>query len=425
MRSSPVPTSRESTFAPSSLLLLVVLVAWGCQRPVQVDPEPVRIGVVAEEAYESAVRAAVTVASRHLRAAGGVLNGRPVEFDVRIIGLEVADVELPVQELAEELQVPVLVGPIFGPAAAFLAQQITYEARVVQIVPFIASETRLYEVQPNDDRYLYFLSPPLSGGAFAGFSRALLDAGCLSLGVVSVTLGVEGVTREFGPTYATREGTEIVGYPANAVGIYSDRAYVESVRAGGHDCVALYGPAEGNSAFVRAWYAEPGAQPIRFIGGANLTLADFIDNIGAPSNIEGALALSGSTPDVTRPEYDALRREVEATLGPTSESDMGFISGVYDSIIMAAYAVEAARTDRPGPAVRDALLSISRSGGALEASVGPTEVLRALRLINQGTPVNYEGALSNSDINDRGFVDRRYSLLTYGVERGWTFVSTL
>ena len=133
----------------------------------------------------------------------------------------------------------------------------------------------------------------------------------------------------------------------------------------------------------------------RFIGTDGLRDNLLIEKIGA-DNLKDSFFTSPSSP---KSEAADKFNELYAAKFKTTK-DKIFIGQVYDSVMLAALAIQqAGSTDRAK--VRDALRTVANAPGE---PVGPGDWAKAVELIKAGKDIDYTGATGSMDFDDAGDV---------------------
>jgi branched-chain amino acid transport system substrate-binding protein len=133
----------------------------------------------------------------------------------------------------------------------------------------------------------------------------------------------------------------------------------------------------------------------RFIGTDGLRDNLLIEKIGA-DNLKDSFFTSPSSPKSEA--ADKFQQIYAAKFQSTK--DKIFIGQVYDSVILAALAIQqAGGTDRAK--VRDALRQIANPPGD---PIGPGDWAKAVELIKNGKDIDYTGATGSMDFDDKGDV---------------------
>ncbi|MGH8734392.1 MAG: ABC transporter substrate-binding protein, partial [Burkholderiales bacterium] len=133
----------------------------------------------------------------------------------------------------------------------------------------------------------------------------------------------------------------------------------------------------------------------RFVGTDGLRDNLLIEKIGA-DNLKDSFFTSPSSP---KSEAADKFNELYAAKFQTTK-DKIFIGQVYDSVMLAALAIQqAGSTDRTK--VRDALRTVANATGE---PVGPGDWAKAVELIKAGKDIDYTGATGSMDFDDAGDV---------------------
>ncbi|HEV8389323.1 MAG TPA: ABC transporter substrate-binding protein [Dongiaceae bacterium] len=133
----------------------------------------------------------------------------------------------------------------------------------------------------------------------------------------------------------------------------------------------------------------------RFIGTDGLRDNLLIEKIGA-DNLKDSFFTSPSSPKSEA--ADKFEQLYAAKFQSTK--DKIFIGQVYDSVMLAALAIQqAGSTDRTK--VRDALRTVANPPGE---AVGPGDWAKAVELIKAGKDIDYTGATGSMDFDDKGDV---------------------
>ena len=397
--------------------LLFILLGCGEERGPRV--EPIRIGLVTS--LEGALAdvggpllQAARVAEREVQAAGGLLDGRPVEFVV------VDDRTQPeiAAGLAEGLiaqdGVVALLGALSSDSS-LMAAQFTLAAQVPQ-VSCCSTSPALTTAQPSGDRYLFRTVPSdlLQGVAIA---RHAMSIGCRSLAVMysfnSYGTGLQEVIKD---DYQARGGT-IAGDLAYTPGLPSYADDVRVLAAQELDCVALVGlPADGG-AILRDWSGLSERPDVRWIGTDGLKTRGFVDAAGDSALVDGFVGTAPITAPATM-QFNDFAAAYEAIWGePTGI----FAGNQYDAAALLMLAIEMAGTTQ-GTAIRDALLRVARADGQ-EEFFGPGNLGQALTRIRAGEDIDYFGASGAVDFDSFGDVVTDYEIWRYDGGLG-VFVST-
>jgi ABC-type branched-subunit amino acid transport system substrate-binding protein len=140
-----------------------------------------------------------------------------------------------------------------------------------------------------------------------------------------------------------------------------------------------------------------------------------LTRIKDPSNLEGAKGTAPAGPDPSLPEGELLRQFTAHYRDRYNHDPSLFIENAFDSMYVAAIAIEIAKTTTPGPAIRDAMKQVSVPGG-LKVNAGDWTSIR--QAIASGKPIDFVGASGECDFDDNGDVKPPYNYVIWTVEGG-------
>jgi ABC-type branched-subunit amino acid transport system substrate-binding protein len=210
---------------------------------------------------------------------------------------------------------------------------------------------------------------------------------------------------ELGGAVLAEAGHSIVGAGTSVAGF---KALLQTVTAGNPSLVFVGTNTTHLRRFIQAyvelrddptWTAKPANfNTLRFV--SNGTLADNYSDVGATGravlvNQTEFLNSAWDPTSVTFQRWFALYQSYNPSAQPPSSS---FYLAAYDALIVMALAVTAAGTT-DGPAVAAMLRKVANPPGTV---VCPGQWGKAFRLLAKGKDINYEGALSPVDLDERG-----------------------
>ncbi len=145
-----------------------------------------------------------------------------------------------------------------------------------------------------------------------------------------------------------------------------------------------------------------------------------LTRVSDPANLEGAVGTAPAGPDPAIPDGATLKRFKERYQARYRREPSIFIENAYDSMYVAAIAIEIAKTATPGPAIRDAMKRVSVAGG-VKVQAGDWASIRAA--IQAGKPIDFEGASGTVDFDEKGDVKAPYNYVIWRVENGQLVVA--
>lgn len=373
--------------------LLLAVVACGDGS----SDEQLRIGYLADYSgplaeFAPQIERGVAFAVEQINEAGGV-NGHDV---LLVTGDTAADEQRAVAEarhLIEDEGVHVIVGPLGTAPAIAVVESVTRGARIPTIAP-AATSPALALVE--DDGYLFRTT---ISDAAQGPVLALLVGADLGLTQVAVlyedTAYGRGLFEAFDATY---EGA--VTSASYEAGRDSYVAELEAVAAGGAQYLVAIGYPPEAAVYVREAVEHGLFEEFVFVDGTRSQ--ELIDALGAEvlDGSKGTAAAAG-------PETDAVRAFNEAYRARYGELPRTpYVREAYDATIAAALAAEAAGT-LSGPRLRDRLTEVANPGG-LRVIPEVASLRAGLAAAAAGNDVNYDGAATSVDWDERGEVANGY-----------------
>ena len=329
----------------------------------------------------------VKLAEAEINAGGGLLGGKMVTVVGDTTGATQGAVDA-ATKLVNVENVPVIVGALMSGTTLAAANAVTIPSGVLQISPTATSP----DFTTLDDKDYVFRIVPADAYQGVVLAKLVLDQGIktvaltyanndyatpLATGFASAYKAGGGVItaevkhEEKQQSYAAELGTLAKDKPEALVLI----AYA------GDSGTTIVKEALENSLFTR------------FIGTDGLRDNKLIEQIGA-DNLKTSFFTSPSAP-----ESDAAKKFEELyTAAYQSSKDKIFIGQTYDSVMLAALAVEkAGSTDRVK--VRDALREIANAPGE---KILPGDWKKAKELLAAGKDIDYSGATGEMEFDANG-----------------------
>ncbi|MDE2836529.1 MAG: ABC transporter substrate-binding protein [Chloroflexota bacterium] len=327
---------------------------------------------------------AFNLAVKHVNAAGGVL-GRPIETVTRdstrdpVVAVEEA------RRMIEEDGIHVLVGPNTSANSLPVAEQVAGPAGIPVISPS-ASSPLLTDAADNDFYFRAALSDIAQGPVLAQVTR---DRGFTNVGVVYLDdFWGRGIYESFAAAWTG--ALRAVSVPPGQTTFLSELR--ETANGGAAALVVLTFEAEAEVIVREA--VESGLYERFILGGALKS-----PTLGAA--VGGALAGAYGTAGAAAPESAALAEWDAAFVAEYGKPpEYAYVRETYDATIALALAAQAAGSV-DGTAIRDQLRSIGSGPGT---TIAPTAagVAEALRILDEGGAVDYEGAATAMDWDGNG-----------------------
>lgn len=347
------------------------------------------------------------VASDHINASGGLLNGDTLEL---VTGDTACDPKAAVDAMGKLVnveQVVGIVGPSCSGATNASVQAVTIPAGVVAISDS-ATAPSVTELKDNDTVFRVAPSDAYQGLAIAQLvTKAGIKKVAMTYANDDYNAGIAAVfEREF-----KAMGGEITANQAHEPKKASYRAELQTLSQGGPEAVVIF-----------SYYGSGGITMIKnslenglfskFFAADGMFDQSVIDQIGA-ENLKGNISITQAASDTDDASYKAYAEAYKATgLDPAAP----YAAHGYDATFLMALAIEkAGAADRSK--IKDALRAVSNGSGEI---VRPGEWAKAKKLIVEGKDINYEGAVGPVDFDENGDVSGVFAVNIVGDDGKWS-----
>ncbi len=331
---------------------------------------------------------AFDLAVQQVNAAGGVF-GRPVETVTRDSTRDPAVAVEEARRMIEEDGVHALVGPNSSANSLPVAEQAAGPASIPAISPS-ASSPLLTGAEDSDFFFRAALSDSAQGPVLAQVTR---DLGFTNVGVIYLDdFWGRGIYESFSAAWTGALRAAVV--PPGQTTFLSE---LRETAGGGAEALVVL-TFEAEAAVVIREAVESGLYERFILGGALKSPA-----LGAA--VDGALAGAHGTAGAPAPESAALVEWDAAFVAEYGKPpEYAYVRETYDATIALALAAQAAGSV-DGAAIRDRLRGIGSGPGTV---IAPTAagVAEALRILDEGGAVDYEGAATTMDWDDNGDLRR-------------------
>lgn len=368
---------------------------------VPMEPgEPVKIGTILAytgplAAYGPPVRNGAELAATLLNAAGGVLEGRPVEAVHKDSGSAPQTAIEAARALVNVDGVGSIVGPMASGVTLAVAEAVTVPSSVVIVSPS-ATSPALTVLEDND-----FLFRTTAGDNDQGIVLAELareSYGTASALYVNNPYG-EGLANIFKERFEAAGGQVLELVPVEE----EQTTYISELRRATEGdpevLLAITYPASAQ-VYIREALEGDFIDTFMFVDGTkSQEMFDALNN----SQLDGLL---GTAPGTDSRAKDVFTGLYEQRFGQLPENP--FIAEAFDAFVLLGLAIELAGSEE-GADIKDALRAVANAPGEV---VGPGDLERALQLIRDGQDINYEGAAGNQDMNETGDVFGSFEIWT-------------
>lgn len=368
---------------------------------VPMEPgEPVKIGTILAytgplAAYGPPVRNGAELAATLLNAAGGVLDGRPVEAVHKDSGSAPQTAIEAARALVNVDGVGSIVGPMGSGVTLAVAEAVTVPSSVVIVSPS-ATSPALTVLEDND-----FLFRTTAGDNDQGIVLAQLareSYGTASALYVNNPYG-EGLANIFKERFEAAGGQVMELVPVEE----EQTSYISELRRATEGdpevLLAITYPASAQ-VYIREALEGGFIDTFMFVDGTkSQEMFDALNN----SQLDGLLGTAPGTDSMAKDVFTGL---YEQRFGQLPENP--FIAEAFDAFVLLGLAIEQAGSEE-GADIKEALRKVANAPGEV---VGPGDLERALQLIRDGQDINYEGAAGNQDMNETGDVFGSFEIWT-------------
>ncbi len=292
-------------------------------------------------------------------------------------------------------QVVAIVGGICSGATIGAAEAVTVPAGVVSVSPSATSPA----ITGLDDKDLVFRTAP--SDAYQGVALASL-ARSMGYGKIAVTYANDDYNSGLGTVFI--EAFKAAGGTVTAQQVHepnkpSYRSELATLSGGGAEALALFAYYDGSGLTILRQSLENDLFG-KFIGADGMMADPVITELGADA-LAGNIVATTPTSDEDAPSYKAYAKIFSAAGGNPGAP---FAAQGYDAVMLLALAIQhSGGTDRAG--ISRSLRLIDGPPGEV---VGPGDWAKAVKLIAEKKPINYEGAAGSAEFDENGDVTGIY-----------------
>ena len=331
----------------------------------------------------------VTLATDEINAAGGLLGGKMVSVIGDTTGASQGAVDA-ATKLVNVENVAAIVGALMSGTTIAAANSVIVPTGVTQISP-TATSPDMTGLADNDWVFRVVPSDAYQGQVLA---KLTLDQGVKKVALTYANNDYAApLAKSFADSYKAQGGviTAEVKHEEKQPSYTTELATLAKDQP---DALVIIAYA-GDSGLTLVKEALENGLFKRFIGTDGLRDNLLIEKIGA-DNLKDSFFTSPSSPKSEA--ADKFEQIYAAKFQSTK--DKIFIGQVYDSVMLAALAIQqAGSTDRAK--VRDALRTVANAPGE---AVGPGDWAKAVELIKAGKDIDYTGATGSMEFDDKGDV---------------------
>ena len=298
--------------------------------------------------------------------------------------------------LVDVVGVPVIIGGASSGITISVAQSVTIPKRVLQI-SYASTSPQITTLEDNDFLFRTCPSDALQG-VVAGRLAFALGYKTASTMYVNNPYG-QGLSEYFAKEFERIGGKVLaqVPHPEEAQPTYV--AELQQALEGNPDVIFLPTYPGQAVVFMREAIEQFGYNSWQFTDGTRSL--EIPKAVGA-ENVEG---MWGTAPGSWKfPSVDVFWADYEAAYG--EKPPLPFIDTAYDAVVLAGLAIYKALVDGVeinGEAVRDRLRFVANPPGEV-VGAGVDELKKAIKLLEDGKDINYEGAAGAQDFDEHGDV---------------------
>ena len=331
----------------------------------------------------------VTLATDEVNAGGGLLGGKMVSVVGDTTGSSQGAVDA-ATKLVNIENAAAIVGALMSGTTIAAANSVIVPTGIAQISP-TATSPDMTNLADNDWVFRIVPSDAYQGQVLA---KLTMDQGVKKVALTYANNDyATPLAKAFADSYKKLGGT-ITGEVKHEEKQPSYTTELATLSKGGPEALVIIAYA-GDSGLTLVKESLENGLFKRFVGTDGLRDNLLIEKIGA-DNLKDSFFTSPSSP---KSEAADKFNEIYAAKFQTTK-DKIFIGQVYDSVILAALAIQqAGGTDRAK--VRDALRQVANPPGE---PVGPGDWAKAVEVIKGGKDIDYTGATGSMDFDDKGDV---------------------
>ena len=303
-------------------------------------------------------------------------------------------------------QVVAIAGAICSGGTIGAVEAVTVPAGVVSVSPSATSPA----ITGLDDNDLVFRTAPsdaYQGVALAGLARSM------GYSKLAVTYANDDYNAGLGAVFI--EAFKAAGGTITAEQVHepnkpSYRSELATLSGGGAEALALFAYYDGSGLTILRQSLENDLFS-KFVGADGIMADPVIEELGADS-LAGNLVATTPTSDEDAGSYKAYAKIFSAAGGNPAAP---FAAQGFDAVMLLALAIEhSGGTARVG--ILSSLRAIAAPPGVV---VGPGDWAKAVKLISEGTDINYEGAAGSADFDENGDVSGLYRKNEVGADGMW------
>ena len=337
-------------------------------------------------------RNSATLGADHVNRAGGVGGGSVVivSRDTAVNPVQGVDAA---RALVNVENAAAIVGALASGVTIPVSTSVTTPNQVVQIS---GSSTAPGITVLEDDDFL-FRTAPSDAAQGVVLANLALEQGYQNVGILYINNAYgEGLAHQFTNTFTELGGTVSASVPHEDSQPTFVSELEKATEGGAEVLIAMSYPGQAEI-YLREALEGGYAHHFLFVDGTKSV--EMFETLGWDA-FEGSMGTAPGSPG--NPNKDAFN-EAYLNAFAMSAPEEPFNAETYDAVVLIALAAAKAGTTTDSVAIRDALRDVANPPGQV---VGPgvNDIALALKLISEGTDVNYEGAAGPVDFDENGDV---------------------
>ena len=326
----------------------------------------------------------------HINAAGGLL-GCQAALVVRDSQAQPSVAVDAARQLIDIEGVRVIVGEVTSGGTQAVLNSVTVPARVPLISP-TASSPAFSEIGGRTGLFFRTNASDALQGVAAARTASAGRRGGIAVLAVNNDWGIN-LSKVFRAAYERLGGsiTKVVLYNPDQS---SYRAEVGSAMEGKPDTLYLIGYATEGARIARDWISQGGTR--QFLFAHNMNDAAFVKSVGAEYLTDAQWLTPGTT---ETPSLENFRAAYTARTNKPAEGPGR--TSTYDAVVLAALAIQAAKSDQSGEAIAAGFRRVTDPKGT-PAAAGEAGMRDALAALAAGNPVRYIGATGPLEFDTNG-----------------------
>jgi len=408
------------------LILFTVMIVSSCDDDDDDGSSSVKIGLIFPLSTSDNGKPrhhAALLAAQHLSEAGYTVQTAVEDSKSdRIVGVEAA------RRLVDNWNAQVLIGAASSGVTIEIAEWVSIPRKIPQI-SYSSTAVKITDLRDNDN-YLFRTVPPdkLQGRILAQLAQNQFGVLPNKFERVAVLYGEddygEGLYRIFAEEFQNFGGT--ITHTLSHE-IFSPRDFDEPpsfetqldtlANTGDPQALVAVSLSQDSDIYIKQALEGKFFNKFIFVDGNRAETIFKIKNNEDELNVGIVDALEGmcGTSPIAPPDTESLNTFVASYKTEFGELTATYLPNTYDAVIIAGLAAYEAKSkgERITPiTIRNHLSSVAGPSGE-KVKAGPTELKRALELLDSGKEIDYVGASGNVDFDKKGDVETPYEIWCY------------